>query len=83
MGVWISYDPNLDEATIRLSDERQSYDEGQTQMVQVRDDTGPEPLTIDVQLGFEGNRRLMWVSVHPASVALSAELLASAEKTVE
>lgn len=79
----ITYDPDRDLARIRFSDERQSYDEGSTEWVLLNDEVGSDLPLIDVQLGFEGGTRLLWMSVSPASVALPGDLLASAETTRE
>ena len=73
----IAYDSKLDEAWVYLSEEKQSKEHGGTHLVCVPDNTLPEPRSINVQLGFEGNR-LLFVIVRPASVALPADLLANA-----
>jgi hypothetical protein len=44
------------------------------------DEQNPRPVSIEVQLGFEGYERLLWMTVRPASEALPADLLATAER---
>ena len=68
----IRLDTQRDRATIYLSDERQSYEHGGTYLVL----TDP----VEVQLGFEGDHRLVFVIVCPASKMLSTELLEQAER---
>jgi hypothetical protein len=68
----VKLDMAHDRATIYLGEERQTYDEGGTYLVL----TDPA----EVQLGFEGEDRLVFVSVCPASKVLPAELLAQAER---
>jgi hypothetical protein len=71
--VHIRLDTEGDRATIYLGEyERQSYEHGSTYLVMT------EP--VEVQLGFEGEHRLLWVSVCPASKGLSPQLLAQAER---
>src|SRR5204862_7997518 len=61
-----------DRATIYVSDERASYEHVGTYLVL----TDP----VEVQLGFEGEHRLLFVIVCPASKMLSSELLEQAER---
>jgi hypothetical protein len=68
----VRLDTEHDRATIYLSDERQSYEHGGTGLVL----TDP----VEVQLGFEGEHRLVFVIVCPASKVLPDELLAQAER---
>jgi len=70
--VLVTLDDTHDRATIYLSEERQSYEHGGTYLVL----TDP----VEVQLGFEGEHRLVFVMVCPASKVLPAELLAQAER---
>jgi hypothetical protein len=70
--VHISLDAEGDRATIYLGDDRQSYEHGVTYLAL----THP----VEVQLGFEGEHRLVFVMVHPASKVLPAELLGEAEQ---
>ena len=68
----VRIDRDRDEATIYFGDEKgQSFEHGHTSLV----------LTVpaEVQLGFEGERRLIWMSVRPASLVLPPELLDQAE----
>jgi hypothetical protein len=68
----VTLDAERDRATVYLSEERQSYEQGGTYLVLT------EP--VEVQLGFEGEHRLVFVIVHPASKVLPPELLAKAER---
>jgi hypothetical protein len=70
--VLVTLDKAHDRATIYLGEERQTYEDGATYLVL----TDP----VEVQLGFEGETRLVFVSVCPASKVLPAELLAQAER---
>jgi hypothetical protein len=78
--VRITYRPENDEAIIYVSEEKQSQKGGGTYLVCINDETADPPSSIDVQLGFEGKQRLLFIIVRPASVALPADLLASAER---
>jgi hypothetical protein len=75
----LTLDEQRDLATLYFSNERQTYDDGGTYLVLVNDEENPRPVSIEVQLGFERNERLLWVTVRPASKALPAEMLATAE----
>lgn len=76
----LTLDEKGDEATIYLSDERQSYERGATFLVVAHDKKNPRPEAIAVQLGFEEYERLLWIKVSQASKALPEELLAQAER---
>ena len=73
-------DEARDTATFYFSDERQSYEAGATYLVLANDEDNPRPFSIEVQLGFEANEHLLWMTVHPASMALPPELLDSAKR---
>lgn len=75
----ITLDEAADEATIVISDERQSYKRGSTHLVLERD-PGPDRSRVEVQVGFQGDGRLLFFLVQPASVALPPALLARAER---
>jgi hypothetical protein len=75
----IELDEAADTVTFRFSEERQSYEAGGTYLV-LADEDGSRPDPIEVQIGFEAEERLLWMSVHPASRALPAELLGSAQR---
>lgn len=76
----ITLDEGRDEATIHLSDEPQSYERGSTYLVLANDEKEPRPRSVEVQLGFEDERRLLFILVRPASEALPAALLEHAER---
>jgi hypothetical protein len=78
--VRILLDEARDEATIAFTDERQSYENGSTHTVLANTRESPYPESIEVQLGFEDERRLLFILVRPASVALPQELRAQAER---
>jgi hypothetical protein len=75
----LTLDEKRDLATVYFSDERQTYDGGATYLVLANDEQNPCPVSIEVQLGFEDCERLLWMTVRPASEALPAEFLATAE----
>jgi hypothetical protein len=81
--VRVTFDEDRDQATIYVSDERQSYERGATFPVLVHDEEKPESGEIMVQLGFEDYERLLWIKVNEASKALPGPLLAQAEKRSE
>lgn len=68
----VTLDEAHDRATIYLGEERQTCEHGGTYLVLT------EP--VEVQLGFEGEHRLVFVTVCPASQVLPAELLAQAKR---
>lgn len=72
----VELDDTLDEARIYISDERQSYERGATYLTL----NAPHPTPTQVQLGFEDYRRLLFVTVHPASAALPHDVLATAAR---
>jgi hypothetical protein len=74
----ITLDPDRDEARIHVSDEPQSYERGSTYLVLANDEENPRPDPVEVQLGFNDERRLLLILVRPASQALPAALLAQA-----
>jgi hypothetical protein len=76
----LTLDEQRDLATLYFRSERQTYDTGGTYLVLVNDEQNPRPVSIEVQLGFEGYERLLWMTVRPASEALPADLLATAER---
>jgi hypothetical protein len=78
--VRIILDEGRDQATIYLSDERQSTSRGSTYLVLANDEDSPRPRSTEVQLGFEAERRLLFIIVRPASEVLPADLLAEAER---
>jgi hypothetical protein len=78
--VRITLDEQRDQATIYLSDEPQTYEGGSTYLVLASDEEKPRPESVEVQLGFEGERRLLFIMVRPASEALPAALLTEAER---
>ena len=80
MPVRITLDEELDQATIYLSDEPQSYERGSTYLVLANDDEKPRAESTEVQLGFEDEHRLLFILVRPASEVLPATLLAQAER---
>jgi hypothetical protein len=65
------YDPDRDEVTIYFGEKRQSYDHGGTSLVMT------QPL--EVQIGFEGESELIFISIRPASQALPGAFLEAAE----
>lgn len=75
-------DEERDEATIFLSDERQSYERGATYGVVVDDEARrtPEGDSVLVNVAFEDYERLLWIKVSRASTALPQALLAEAER---
>jgi hypothetical protein len=72
-------DTDRDELWLYFSEEHQSYERGATYLVLANDEENPRPRSIEVQLGFEDSRRLLWMTVRPASEALPSEMLAEAE----
>ena len=78
--VRLTLDEDRDEATIYLSDERQSDERGATFLVVAHDKSNPTPEVITVQLGFEEYERLLWIKVSQASKALPDALLAQADR---
>jgi hypothetical protein len=68
----VRLDRKLDRATVYLSEERQSYEHGGTYLVMTQ--------PVEIQLGFEGERRLISVMVCPASEVLPPSLLEQAEE---
>lgn len=76
----VVYDEEQDEARIYFSKERQSREAGGTYLVLVNDEEKPRPRSVEVQLGFEGRQRLLFIIVSPASEVLPAALLAEAER---
>jgi hypothetical protein len=78
--VRVELDETRDEARIYISDEQQSYKRGATYLVLANDKNEPHPTPTQVQLGFEDYRRLLWVTVRPASAALPHEVLATAAR---
>jgi hypothetical protein len=78
--VRVELDETRDEARIYVSDERQSHERAATHLVLANDKNDPHPSPTEVQLGFKDYRRLLFVTVRPASEALPAEVLASATR---
>jgi hypothetical protein len=76
----VTLDEVRDLATIYFTDEKQSYERGATYLVLANDEEAPRPVSIEVQLGFEEYRRLLWITVRPASQALPPDLLGAAER---
>jgi hypothetical protein len=76
----LTLDEKRDLATLFFSDEHQTYEGGGTYLVLAHDEEKPRPVPIEVQLGFERYERLLWMTVRPASEALPADLLATAER---
>jgi hypothetical protein len=69
--VRVNLDQERDQATIFFgSVERQSYEHGWTSLVMT------EPA--EIQLGFEGEHRLVFMMARPASLVLPPEVLAKA-----
>jgi hypothetical protein len=70
--VRVSFDQEHDQATIFFGDaERQSYEHGWNSLVMTQ--------PAEIQLGFEGGDRLIFMMVSPASLILPPELLAKAD----
>jgi hypothetical protein len=76
----LTLDEKRDLATLYFSDEHQTYEGGGTYLVLANDEQNPRPVSTEVQLGFEGYERLLWIMVRPASQALPEDLLATAER---